>query len=397
MVCIAGFLVKLSFVLVVSALIIDMLLAKWREINKSHLFYAGIVAAGFLVVAVATFAFFHLLNPAFDVMGMFEHALYYVQFSGRQYLQIAVQSMKAVFYLSPLLIVAVIFLKKEAILRARIFIVYLVLGALFYFVLFDFSRGALDKYLMYSIVPLSILNGLAFAKIFDQFRLKENMFHLVLGFFTFLGITALAYVTPEVVPLYPKTEWFSRVLVGEWGVLTPFNGGSGPVGFYVSFLVIGVSFIIAGAAALIGRIWKGAALLAGIIIISVGLAYNVVFIEEFSFGKLYGSAKSALIPAVEYIEGSSSINEVVTYNDIGAYELNQIGKYKARFYAAPQFEEVHKTGKFSQHDDAYLVVGIPPLYEGFYRDYFSSCTVLYTAQSGVIESTIYTACIGIQE
>ncbi len=125
-----------------------------------------------------------------------------------------------------------------------------------------------------------------------------------------------------------------------------------------------------------------------IIIFCIGCTYNLVLAEELSFGKINGSAANVLRRSVEYILDNSNIKEVITYNDIGAGELAEKNIYAGRFYAAPQFEEVHQK-KFADYNGYYMVIGIPPLYNGFYRDFFSKCDILFESKSGVIFGNVY--------
>jgi len=42
------------------------------------------------------------------------------------------------------------------------------------------------------------------------------------------ALLVLNWLPQTVAALYPKSEWFGRVLHGHWNVLTPITGGSGP-------------------------------------------------------------------------------------------------------------------------------------------------------------------------
>lgn len=391
LVLITGLLVKLSFILVVGVLVADFLFEKRNELTMAHIGYVAASAALFIVLTSAAFAAIKFLNPAFTIDGMITHVLYYMHVSGRNYLQVVIQAIKAVFYLSPLLIVPLLFVSRDMLRKATPLLWYLALGFVFYFVLFDFSRGALDKYLMFTIVPLCVLSGAALSQLFASFSLRDQRRSLVAGVILSVVLIALLYASPETVSLYPKTEWFSRVARMDWNMLTAFNGGSGPVGFYVSFLFIACSFLVVSAVALAGRILKPLLGVAAVVIVCTGVVYNATFIEEFSFGKVYGSTADALNSALVYIVANDNIKSVNTHNDIGAYELKHIGKYKSHFTAAPQFESIAR-GYLPAFDGVFLVIDIPPLYDGFYRDFFKSCKILFTARSGVITSTVYSSC-----
>lgn len=393
---ITGLLVKLSFILVIGALVADFLFEKRKELTAKHIAYLGVGGILFIVLTGAAFVAVKFLNPAFAIDGMVTHILFYVHFSGRSYLQVVIQSIKAVFYLSPLLVVPLIFISKDVIRKATPFLWYLGLGFIFYFILFDFSRGALDKYLMFTIVPLCGISGVILSQLFSSFSLRSYSRSLIVGAILSIALIALMFASPEVVPLYPKTAWFSRVIHGNWNMIMAFNGGSGPVGFYMSFLVIACSFIVAGATAFMGRIRESLLGIAIVMIVFTGIAYNAAFMEEFSFGKIYGNTTEVLHQTVDYIADADAIKSVITYNDIGAYELKHLGKYTAHFTGAPQFENGDRIG-FPKHKGAFLVVDIPPLYDGFYRDFFKSCTILFTAQSGVITSTVYSSCTWTKE
>lgn len=390
-----GLLVKLSFIIVVGAILIDCLYEYWHAIRARHVWYGLFGFCGFVLLSVVAFATLAFLNPAFRLDGMLTHALSYAHIGGRAYLQIVVQGTKALYYLSPLLLIPLFLLTKENVARARIFVVYLLLGVIFYFILFDFSRGALDKYLMYAIIPFAVLSGAILVSTLRTATRFQVVMGIGMGIFFGLLVFLCNFLPQIVVPLYPKTEWFGRVLSGKWNVLTPFNGGSGPVGFYVSFLMIGVAFLLGAGAALVAKIRPALAPMAVLALIGIGLTYNAVFLEEFAYGEINGSAPVALASTLSYIAVSPEVGQVLTYNDIGAYELTNMGKYAGRFYAAPQFEEGHKK-RFSEHTGSYLVVGLPPLYEGFYKEYFSHCAILFETSSKVVVATVYSCKQGKQ-
>ncbi len=384
---VTGLLVKLSFILVVGALCVDFLIEHRRLIEFRHLKIIGAGLLGFCVfLAIAVFGM-QFMNPAFQFGGMIEHARAYIHFADRNYMQILVQGVKALYYLSPLLLIPLVYLTRDISEKARVFLVYLGLGLVFYFVLFDFSRGALDKYLMFTIIPLCILSGAVMSERMKSFSLPRVW--LGAGIVSALVVLGAAFLPQAVVPLYPKSAWFLSVLGGHLNVLTPFNGGSGPLGFYVSFLSIFLGFllslIVVGIGFFIPR-WRQGALF---VVLLAGLSYNALFIEEFSFGKINGSAPTALAASLSFIEHSSGGEKIITYNDVGAYELSKMGKYAGRFYAVPAFEAGHAQ-LFAAHSGHFLVVGIPPLYDGFYSRYFANCASLFQTQSGVIISRVYT-------
>jgi len=124
-------------------------------------------------------------------------------------------------------------------------------------------------------------------------------------------------------------------------------------------------------------------------VLLIGLIYNGVFIEELVYGRINGSAPEVLHEALSFIADNKEIKQVITYNDIGAFELTALNKYGGRFYAAPQFEQSH-IERFAAFSGEYLVVNIPLLYQaGFYGKFFSSCQTIFETRSDRIEAKVY--------
>ena len=399
-----GFLTKLSFILVVGTITLDYIFNNWRDFSRRKFGYVVLFSGFFGLIYVGLLYLISAIYPPFDMKIMFGHASQFSEGEGRNWIQIAVQGVKTIFYLSPLAFIPLLFISKDIIKRTRVFWIYLIVGAIFYFIVFDFSRGALDKYLMFAIVPLSIIVGHIFSRIFSDMRnlqangaLYKSFFSRLLPAFVIgLVLSALLilanFLSHEVLPLYPKTLWFSRVLHGEWLILNPFNGGSGPLGFYVSFLFIAAAFVISAIPAGIG-LWKKAwRPHIAVVLLMIGISYNAVFAEEFFAGKINGSAPKVLKEASGFIEGRDDIKKVITYNDIGAGLVEGMGKYAGRIYATPESENGYKE-LFAKHSAAgghYLIVGIPPLGPNtFYGKFFANCDSLFESKSGEIRANVY--------
>ncbi|OGG51109.1 hypothetical protein A2763_02090 [Candidatus Kaiserbacteria bacterium RIFCSPHIGHO2_01_FULL_54_36] len=381
---ILGFLIKLSFVIVVGALMLDYLYERRRDITWGLVARLGSALLVFLAVLAFLVWVARYVYPAFSADAMIGHALTYVQGFDRGWGQIIFQTVKALLYTGPIALAAVVFFSREVFERTRIFNIYLGAGLIFYLMLFDFSMGALDKYLMFSIVPVCAIAAVALAPHLRMFSRSQAA--LLLASAT--ALFALNFLPHDVLPLYPKAAWAKEVASLHWNILLPFFGGSGPMGFYVSFLFIALSFIVGAAlaaAALFKREWRQFSATA---LLAVSLLYAGVFAEEYFFGRLNGSAPVVFREALTYID-TSDITSVITHNDIGAFELWQRGKYASRFYAAPQYEEAHR-GIFAEHSGHYLVVGIPRWSDGsFYRKFFATCDIEFVTSSGVIAAHVY--------
>ncbi len=388
-----GFLVKLNFILVIGALVLDYLWDERKNLSVKKILGLGALTLFFGLLYTGILYLIGYVYPAFDLSIMFGHAGQFSEDIARNWIQIAVQGSKAIFYLSPLLVVPVLFISREIADKFKVFILYLVIGGIFYFIVFDFSRGALDKYLMYAVIPLAAIVGGIFARLFKSHNdLSKWRAPLLVG----IGLSALLYwlnfLPHEVLPLYPKILWFTRVLHGEWAILNPFHGGSGPLGFYISFLFIGMSFIftiVLGLVGLLKKEWRGGIAL---VILITGLTYNAVFAEELLVGKINGSSQKVLEEAIDYIGKNNLITKVLTYNDTGAGLLQRQNKYSGRIYATPDSEEGYKK-LFAKHQALgghFLVVGIPPLGpSSFYGKFFAECDSLFATTSGKITANVY--------
>lgn len=395
-VLLAGFLIKLSFILVIGVILADYLLEHRKELTIKKIFLMASGVLGFGVSYVGLLYIIKVIYPAFDISIMLGHANQYNAEEGRNWIQIIVQGIKSAYYLSPLLIVPAFFINKDIFRKTRIFFIYIILGLIFYFGLFDFSRAALDKYLMFLILPLSIICGTIMSHIFSsENTVNQNLkkqgilFGIILSFLLF----TLNFLPHSIPPLYPKTEWFSKVSHFGWNILNPFNGGSGPLGFYISFLFIAISFITSIILGVVGFFKKEWRVSLAIPLVIIGLTYNLLFMEELLFGQINGSAPKVLADSVVFIKNSPKIKKVITYNDIGSYELSKTGKYEGRIYATPESEEGYRK-KFEEYvkekGNYFLVVDIPRINpESFYGKFFASCKVEFESVSGKIEAKVY--------
>lgn len=378
-----GFLVKLSFIIAIGAIVLEFLYSKREQLDKKMLLKYSVGILGFLIFLAAALLKINLIFPNFNFAGKLSYWEHFVNFSNRGYLQIIIQTLKAVFYASPLLLLPLFLLNKELREKLRLFLIFLVLGMIFYLVCFDFSGGALDRYLQFVVVPLCIISGVVVADI--KIRKKYVFGGVIISLVLFF----LQFIPHFVPPQYPKTEWFSRVLHFKWNFLFPFSGGSGPLGFYVSWLFIALSWL--ASAVLLALIFfkpnlKKSLLVA---ILIIGLTYNFVFAEEYLFGKINGSPNILLRDALNFISQNKEIQKVTTYNDTGAYELINMGKYRKRIYIMPGSEEYHKIS-LTQYKEHYLVIDIPRINpSSIYSKYFSSCKIIFERASDSISAKVY--------
>lgn len=386
----AGFLVKLSFVLVPAALAVDWLIERRHALGMRALLILGGAGAAFLVIFAIVIVAVHWIFPLFDIVNMIEHARSYMHLDGRNFSQVAFQFVKALFYLSPLLIAPLLLISRKEWERYRVFFLYLFLGLVFYLVLFDFSRGALDKYFLFTVAPISAIAGGILARLLASADRTRLFPALLVGAGLCALLLALLTLTYDVLPLYPKRAWLEAVLSGHWSILMPFMGGSGPPAFYMPLLFLAASWIVAIFAVLVAWFRPRFNMLTAVVLVFTGITYNGVFAAEFIYGSVYGSSSRVLADALQYIRTNDSISSVVTYNDYGAFELWKMGKYEARFYADPVNEASIRERFAGYGDSAFLVVDVPRLnQEQFYGSFISSCEPLYTSHDKLASAIVY--------
>ena len=391
---VGGVLTKVSAVLPIGAFALDFGIEKnvFKDIRKTmkYLLFGLItliVLGGILYLSKFVFTFFDI-DKALTYWKHFSNSS---SFLDRGWLQTFIQFWKCILYASPLLILTPFFIDKEIWEKTKPLFFFLGIGVIFYLFVFDFSLGAIDMYLQFSVVPLCIISAAVFAKHIgnkgdESDKQKNKITFQIIGAILIFFLQFLPHIIP---PLYPKILWLSRVISLKWNFLFPFTGGSGPVPFYVSFLFIAMSWMICILFVLYSLKRPAAKKIAIISILIFGLTYNVILMEEYLFGRINGSTQTLIDNAVVHIKSNNKIKEVLVYNDNGGFEIRQIGKYKRRIYAVPAYEKYYKE-IFEGFSGNILFIDIPKLSEdSFYKKFFDTCTVVYNESNGKILSKIY--------
>jgi hypothetical protein len=391
----AGFFVKVSFILPISAIVADFIWSKKSLLlkNKNLVFkYIGLALA-FVIFTILALVLSQKIFPFFSLA---KSVTYWEHFWGtnRNWFQTFIQLVKAILYTSPFLILIPFYIPKEKLKEALPHLFYLIFGFIFYIILFDFSIGALDRYLQFIIVPLTVLTSVTLISIFDKrenvnprSRTKE---FLLLGSIVALIILKMSFLDHFVPALHPKKEWIDRILSLRWNFLYPFSGGSGPLGVYVSFLFIGLYWITSTGLILYGFFKKDYRKYILLVLIPLGLVYNLVFTEEYLFGKINGSAPKLLSNTVLFIKNNPDIKYVTVYNDNGGDEIKAIGKYRKRLYTDPAFDINEKIATLNQYKEHYLEIDVPRIDpKSIYRKYLDSCKIIYKETDQKISSTVY--------
>lgn len=385
---ICGFFVKVSFTLAICAVLADFLWSKKHLLTKLDILRYIVRILISTVILVVILFLSQKLFPFFNLSNSLEYWKHFWVVD-RGWFQTAIQCVKALFYTSPLLVLTPLFFKDEKYSKIRSLIFFLIFSFIFYIVLFDFSIGALDRYLQLLILPLTILSSICISSIIDLSDHNQKKF-LFYGFLVSFILILIQFFPHYVPSLHPKSEWIGRVLSFKWNFVYPFTGGSGPLGFYVSFLFICLSWFVSFFAFLFSKFKPDYKKLMLIFIIPIGFFYNLVFIEEYLFGYWNGNAPKLLNNAIEFIKNDKDIKMVTTYNDNGGNELQEIGKYRKRLYVDPKFDVNEKIKTLNQYKEHYFVLDVPQIDpESIYRRYFNSCTPVYTEYSKKMSATVY--------
>lgn len=387
---IVGILTKMSFVIPIGAFVVEFIVLKWkhltRELIVSYLLYAAGIFAFFLIVIFNA----HFIFPSFNLSYSYDYwQRFLVGFSGRNYAQIIIESLKAILYVSPLLMLPVFLVSRARLKELRILFIFLALGLIFFLGIFNFGSSALDRYLTLIIVPLSIVSGVAVSDIFSQDVKIKAIKTVGLGLLGAVVVFLLQFVKSVVPSLYPKTEWFHRVIWLKWNFIMPFTGGSGPLGFYVSWLFMAVVWVL--SIILVVLAWKKVNLQKQLCvwIMILGILYNGVFIEEYLFGKINGNSAPLLMRSAKFISEDKQIKNLISYNDIGNYYISPTGKYYGRLYVAPKWQGSY-TDILKDFKGHFLVIDIPRLDpSSAYSHLLNTCNVIYNDTDKLISAKVY--------
>jgi 4-amino-4-deoxy-L-arabinose transferase-like glycosyltransferase len=388
---IGGFLTKVVFVLPIAAIALDYAIERGVFRDKRKLIkYAGLsILLAFALVLILVLSKY--IFPFFNLSYSLKYWEHFAVFSGRGWMQTFIQFAKAIMYASPLLILPVLFVRKEIFNKARPLFFFVMMGSIFYLFVFDFSLGALDRYFQFLVVPLSIISSAVLARyiwsdssVEQKVCLPDIIAVSVISF----GIFAMQFFQQAVPPLHPKTEWLSRLASFKWNFLFPFTGGSGPIPFYVSFQFIALLWIVSIVFVVLALWNKDVVRRSIFAILMLGLVYNAVFAEEYLLGYINGSSSKLVNKSVEFIKSDPEIDKVIVYNDNGGWEIKSIGKYQRRMYATPQFEAEYRSilTSFSGH---IMYVNAPRVdKDSFYQKYFDRCEIVFAEKDNYITGQV---------
>lgn len=383
--CVGGMLSKLSFILVPTALAIPWLFSFRKHVTKKTLGIGAIV----VIVGMAA-----LLLPAVQELGFIQYAksISVGGLHSRSWSQLLLHNTKVLVMLGP----AVLLFIYGCVTQPRRYvreIWYSVVQVTFYDILFDFTHRAIDRYLLVLCIPVVLVAADVLTQWMKHLDDRKRFLRIIP--LVPLVLTAVVCMLPKaLVPLHPKAAFLARVTSGDLRFLIPITGGSGPIGFFIPADVVFAMFAMLFIVIVVGIYRPFMRRCMSYTAMVIILVYGVVFSLEYSRGIFYGSASQVAKSALRYIQENGDIQNVITYNDIGGWELGEMGKYFKRFYMNPEFAETNER-KFSQYNGHYLVVSMPPLNPASKQArYFTECEQVYQNRSKRVMSQVYD-CRGI--
>ncbi len=382
---IGGAFTKLSFVLAPGAIAADLL---WQERFRVRQYLTRRVLIGTIAALVVVIALVFALRHA----PLFVYAERFMHFGGRSYFELFFLTTKAILYLSPLLILGS-FLGLKHLKTLSVWYWYVLATVLFYAVVFDFTHTTLDRYWMALILPLVVITAVALGDLAAHIRSTAVERIMTAGGALVVALLVLKVFTmgKTVMPLQPKDAFIHSFLSGHWSFLIPFSGGSGPLGFYLPLdgimLLWGIAAVSAALLFFVAN--TRIRFIAIVLFIVMGIFYNTIGVVEYEKGYLYGSTSGVYTALVARVNNDPTIPQVITYNDVGGYDLTVSKKYFKRFYTDPMFADTN-VGKFGSYNGYYMVLDMPLINtQSVYWQYFQKCKSVFDIRDKQVSGFIF--------
>ena len=384
-----GFLAKLSFLLFVGAVIVDFMLGLYENKRIKLGIVLKFIPIIFLPLLITGGLFYYFNAGQISIIAKYAGHFKSFNFGERSYFELAFRVMKSVVLLSPLLLLPTIYglFQKEIFKKYRLWYIYLFANLVFYLVIFDFSHLTVERYFMFMIFPSVLISAEALHYLYKRLAdgSKSEWVGAIGLFLIFSALILNAY--HFTLPLNPKSAYSDHLRSFSLNFLIPFSGGSGPIGFYFSALFILLSWFLSFVFLLLAFWKKGIGLILLALFIVFGVGYNILFVNEYLKGSLYGSPSDIAKKTVNYVLEEPGIAGVITYNDIAAYELKASGKYDARFYTAPSRDYTERMEAYRGH---YIIVDFPEIDKpGRYWDIIQRCELIKRSKDKKVNSYVF--------
>jgi predicted membrane-bound dolichyl-phosphate-mannose-protein mannosyltransferase len=295
----AGMLSKYTGLFILPILFVYYLLEKRPPLNA-----VKSVAIIFLIGALvfSLFPLISLLIGSESFLGTIGHLARYTTARDINFSMLLIQYLLSVLWMGPFLLGLSLLAIQKKDSGSRLPLAWLVLIVLFYTLLNKDNFKPIERYFTVLIAPMALLIGNYLSKVrFDKKQILCCILSSILLFSAFFLINTKG----DIINFYPKQGYIERALSLDWNFYMPITGSSGPVGFYINFYIIAISFILAGLLLALhlglrlAHMEKASKWLL-IALLSVGAAYNLMFVQELLFSPTSPNINQINIDMLDY-------------------------------------------------------------------------------------------------
>lgn len=367
---------KLTAVLLLPILLIYSI-TKTRDILLSTRRMIVLSLIGFVTFLIFPIVSIITKSPAFIV------SLYYLLFfpsllttNITNISLLIIQFLYAIIWAGPLFIgLPLIRLSERKKTNNRKFLVltiWIIFMIFFYVFIIKDNFRPMERYMMIIIPALSIICGEVLSKIRWDKKLKTIT---AISFpVSFSLMLLMSKINIRFLPFYPKTAFLKEAIMMRWNFFVPFTGSSGPVGFYIKFSIIALSFIFAG----VFLIWsiltkiKGKKLLSRkllVIFVAISFAFNIFVLQEYLIGTTSPDINEISWEIIEYANENQLKKPLFIFRNKGVpfylekrYTKKQEDEFNFNYfeitdYSPDKFYPVwlNYTDNYYDYDDIYFM------------------------------------------
>ncbi len=189
---------------------------------------------------------------------------------------------------------------KEKIKKYFPYLFWIFINLAFYLFLVTGLVPSYERWFIAILPAIAILGARYIATM--NFRKKDMLVLLIAAIISIVLFTLLNNLDSDTMSLHPKSDYIDRIKSLDFNFNVPITGNAGPAGFYLSFPSIAVAFVICLIFVLLSLIHKNKSAKRSFFILFLGsaLAFNLLVIEEHSYGLLNYNINSATTELVEW-------------------------------------------------------------------------------------------------
>lgn len=340
-------LTKLNAILILPILIIYYIYLKRKTLRKNYRKIFLRIIKDFAIIggiSVAVFSIFPILAYFTDISYFYVTLQHHTQSFTKTPLNIllsSIQYMLFIFWAGPLFLGLYLlslfkYEHEDSLIHIWVFVIFL-------FFTFGVKGNfkPLERYFLVILPTFCIMGGKYLSKFFSLYyskfknkriEIKRDIIKFSAFFLLFLVILFIFnFYNTRTIPFYPKSGFFDSIIALNWSFIVPFTGDQGPIGFYVSFISILVSFALAG---LFGMIYlfskkiKHKALML-ILFLAVSFAFNIFMYQEMTFSTTHQNIDAVTKESVAYALNADIKTPVYVFRN-----------YALEYYLQPKYSHI---------------------------------------------------------